>query len=123
MGFNTLISFGWLLEGDENDENKTITRKNTARPLNTENFHRLEDTSKQNIWYLYVKNNIRLGGGEKKKSANPSYIKLEDRKYWRVQPRKNVSSSTDFSIREQVLSQFWTILWHPMDHQVQYICI
>lgn len=51
----------------------------------------------------------QMGG----KSANPYCIKLEDRKYWRLQPRKNVSSSTDFSIREQVLSQFMDYTLEP----------
>lgn len=46
-------------------------------------------------------------------TANPKlyYIQLEDRKCWRLQPRKNVSSSIVFSNREQILVS--------LEHQVQ----
>lgn len=42
----------------------------------------------------------------KRKLVSPYYIELENKKCWRLSPRKHVSSSTDFGIREQVLSQF-----------------
>lgn len=38
-----------VLEGDEDNENKTITRKNAVRPLTPATFHRHDDAFRQNI--------------------------------------------------------------------------
>lgn len=54
----------------------------------------------------------------KKKLVNPYYIELENKKYWRLQPRENVIS-TD-SIGERVLTPFMEYSRGSLEHHVQH---